>query len=89
MPHIRIAKAFRRHVDCPDLAVAGSTIHDALERYFETYPAVRSYVLDEHGAVRKHVAIFVGDEQLVDRQLLSDPVGDATVVYIFQALSGG
>ncbi len=50
---------------------------------------MRSYVLDEHGAVRKHVAIFVGDEQLVDRQLLRDAVGDETVVYIFQALSGG
>jgi hypothetical protein len=89
VPRVQVAKAFRRHVDCPDLAVAGSTVHDALERYFETYPAVRSYVLDEHGAVRKHVAIFVGDEQLVDRHLLSDAVGGSTVVYIFQALSGG
>ena len=89
MPHVQVAKAFRRHVDCPDLAVAGSTVHDALERYFETYPAVRSYVLDEHGAVRKHVAIFVGDDQLVDRQSLTDAVDDGTSVYIFQALSGG
>lgn len=89
MPHVQVAKAFRRHVDCPDLVVAGSTVRDALERYFATYPAVRSYVLDEHGAVRKHVAIFVGDEQLVDRQSLSDAVGDGTIVYVFQALSGG
>ena len=89
MPHIQVAKAFRRHVDCPDLAVAGSTVHEALEGYLAAYPAVRSYVLDEHGAVRKHVAIFVGDEQLVDRQSLSDAVGESTVVYIFQALSGG
>ena len=89
VPHIQVAKAFRRHVDCPDLAVGGSTVHDALDHYFETYPAVRSYVLDEHGAVRKHVAIFVGDDQLADRQLLSDSVGDVTIVYIFQALSGG
>ena len=89
MPHVQVAKAFRRHVDCPDLAVAGSTVHDALERYFATYPAVRSYVLDEHGAVRKHVAIFVGDDQLVDRQSLTDAVDDGTTVHIFQALSGG
>ena len=89
VPRVQVAKAFRRHVDCPDLVVAGSPVHDALECYFATYPAVRSYVLDEHGAVRKHVAIFVGDEQLVDRQSLSDAVGDDTIVYIFQALSGG
>ncbi|MEO8266879.1 MAG: MoaD/ThiS family protein [Ilumatobacteraceae bacterium] len=76
-------------MECPDLGVEGSTVHEALERYFETFPAVRSYVLDEHAAVRKHVAIFVGDDQLVDRQLLSDGVDEGTVVYIFQALSGG
>jgi sulfur-carrier protein len=89
VPRFRVAQAFRRHVDGPDLAVGGSTVHDALDHYFETYPAVLSYVLDEHGAVRKHVAIFVGDDQLVDRQLLSDAVGEGTIIYIFQALSGG
>ena len=89
MPRIQVAKAFRRHVECPDLEVQGSTVRDALDAYFEALPAVRSYVLDEHGAVRKHVTIFVGDEQIVDRSQQSDSVAAGTVVYIFQALSGG
>ncbi len=61
----------------------------ALDEYFEAFPAVRSYVLDERGAVRKHVTIFVGDEQIVDRSKQSDVVSTDTIVYIFQALSGG
>jgi len=89
VPHIRVAKAFRRHVDCPDLQVAGSTVRSALDRYFENHRAVRSYVLDEHGVVRKHVVIFVDDEQITDRSQQSDSVSDGTVIYIFQALSGG
>lgn len=89
MPRIQVAKAFRRHVECPDLAVGGSTVHHALAEYFDAFPAVRSYVLDEHGAVRKHVAIFVGDDQIVDRSHLSDEVTEDGNVYIFQALSGG
>jgi molybdopterin converting factor small subunit len=90
VPRIQVAKAFRRHVECPDLTLdGGSTVRESLDRYFETYPAVRSYVLDERGALRKHVVIFIGDEQIVDRSQLSDAVGDRDVVYIFQALSGG
>ena len=89
MPRIQVAKAFRRHVECPDRAVCGPTVRDALDEYFDAFPAVRSYVLDEHGAVRKHVAIFVGDDQIIDRSHLSDAVTDDGIVYIFQALSGG
>ena len=89
MPRIQVAKAFRRHVECPDLTVAGPTVRAALDEYFAAYPAVRSYVLDERGAVRKHVAIFVGDEQIIDRSQQSDAVDDGVVIYIFQALSGG
>ena len=89
MPCIRVAKAFRRHVDCPDLTVEGHTVRDALDAYFASYPAVRSYVLDEHGVVRKHVVIFIDDAQIIDRSEQSDTVSDGTVIYVFQALSGG
>ena len=89
MPHIRVAKAFRRHVECPDQTVDGATVRAALEAYFGDHPAVRSYVLDERGAVRKHVAIFVGDEQITDRSHQSDAAPGGSVIYIFQALSGG
>jgi molybdopterin converting factor small subunit len=86
---VQVAKAFRRHVDCPEMVVDGSTVRAALDHYFESYPAVRSYVLDEHGAVRKHVVIFVGDEQIEDRSGLNDIVTENDIIYLFQALSGG
>jgi sulfur carrier protein ThiS len=89
VPQVRIARAFRRHVDCPDRTVQGITVRDALEDYFAAHPAVRSYVLDEHGAVRQHVAVFVDDEQIADRLHQSDAVAERGVIYVFQALSGG
>jgi molybdopterin synthase sulfur carrier subunit len=89
VPQIRVAKAFRRHVDCPDRDVAGTTVHDAFEEYFSAHPAVRSYVLDEHGAVRQHVTVFVDDTQIADRVGQTDPVAAGDVIYVFQALSGG
>lgn len=89
MSEVVFAKAFRRHVDCPDGSVDGATVGEVLAAYFEQRPAVRSYVLDDVGAVRKHVAVFVDDDLIADRSGLTDPVGPNSRVHVFQALSGG
>lgn len=83
------AKAFGRHVDCPPEVVEGETVREALDAYFERHPQVRGYVVDERSAVRRHVAVFLADTQIGDRNGLSDPVGADDDVYVFQALSGG
>jgi hypothetical protein len=83
------ARAFRRHVDCPDGRVPGATVGAVLDAYFAEHPAVRSYVLDDAGAVRRHVAVFVGDDLVTDRTTLTDAVADGGCVHVFQALSGG
>lgn len=83
------AKAFRRHVECPDLAVSASTVGQALEAYFAVHPVVRGYVLDDAGVVRKHVAVFHNDDLITDRTSLTDAVSDGDRLHVFQALSGG
>lgn len=89
MVSVVFAKAFRRHVECPDASVEGATVRDALDAYFADHPQVRGYVLDEAGAVRKHVAVFVDEDVITDRTGLSDVVADGGRVHVFQALSGG
>lgn len=89
MPTVHFTANLRRHVHCPTLEVPGTTVREALEAVFAQVPALRGYVLDEQGAVRKHMNVFVGGEQLVDRSGLSDPVEPDTDLYIMQALSGG
>ena len=83
------AKAFRRHVECPDGAYPGATVRAVLDAYCADHPQVRPYVLDDAGAVRKHVAIFVGDDLIADRTTLSDAVAPDGRIHVFQALSGG
>jgi len=89
MARVVFAKAFRRHVDCPDESVVGSTVREALDAYFVDHPAVRGYVLDDAGSVRKHVAVFVNDDLIIDRNGLADVVADGDRIHVFQALSGG
>ncbi len=78
-----------RHLDCPDSEVDGDTLRQVLEAYFERNPRARGYVLDDQGAVRRHVAIFVNRQLIADRSALSDSVADGDEVFVMQALSGG
>ena len=89
MPHIRFTQNIQRHVPCPPAAVAGATVREVLDAYFATNPPARGYVLDDQGALRKHMAIFVNGEPVLDRAKLADPVPAGATLDIIQALSGG
>ena len=69
--------------------VEAQTVQEALAQVFADNPRLRGYVVDERGALRKHMTVFVDGEQLKDRVGLSDPVGSDAEVYVMQALSGG
>jgi sulfur carrier protein ThiS len=71
------------------LDVDGATVGEALERLFVLHPNLRGYVLDEHGAVRHHVAVFVDGEAIRDKRDLTQALGERAEVYVMQALSGG
>ena len=79
----------QRHVSCPPCEVEGATVREVLDRVFAINPRVREYVLDEQGALRKHINIFVNGVQIDDRMTLSDHLSAGSEVFIFQALSGG
>ena len=78
-----------RHVETPGAKVEGATVRQVLEEYFQVNPQVRGYVLDDQGAVRKHVAIFLNQASIDDRTGLSDPVREGDDIFVMQALSGG
>ena len=79
----------RRHVETPDTFVEGATVRLVLDRYFAANPVVRGYVLDDQGALRKHVAIFLNHELIRVRVGLTDPVQEGDNIFVVQALSGG
>jgi molybdopterin synthase sulfur carrier subunit len=89
MPQIIFTPTLQRHVQVPPCEVEGGTVREVLDRLFAEAPRARGYVLDEQGALRKHVTVFVDGETVQDRDGLSYPVGAAAQVYVMQALSGG
>lgn len=89
MPRVVFTRNLERHVSCPTSIVDGTTVAEVLEAVFAANDRLRGYVVDEHGALRKHMVLFVDGSQIVDRSTLSDPVQADGEVYVMQALSGG
>jgi molybdopterin synthase sulfur carrier subunit len=89
MAEVAFTSHLQRHVECPPERVSGGTVREVLDAYFARHPRVRDYVLDEQGALRRHVVVFVGGEQARDRDALTDAVAQGAEVFVMQALSGG
>lgn len=89
MARVSFTGHLQRHLDCPDVEVPGATVGEVLETVFGGNPALRSYLLDDQGRVRKHVNVFINDKAVADRDGLSDSVSETDEIFVFQALSGG
>ena len=89
MATISFTSALQRFLPVPSAQVEGGTVGAALAAVFASRPALRGYVLDDQGAVRQHVAVYVNGEPVRDRVRLTDPVGSHDEIFVFQALSGG
>lgn len=89
MAELHFTQNLRRHTPCPSYTGNAGTVAALLGQYFEQYPRVRNYILDDQGHVRHHVKVLVDGVNLTDRAGLSDELTPASQVHVFQALSGG
>lgn len=89
MAMVRFTPMLRRHVEVDPAAVPGGTVRSVLEAVFRENPRLRSYILDDQGALREHISVFVDARRVEDRRGLADPVFEQSEVYVLQALSGG
>jgi len=64
-------------------------VREVLDIVFASNDRLRTYVLDDQAALRKHMTILVDGQRLRDLEKLSDTVTPTTQIYILQALSGG
>lgn len=89
MARVTFTSNLRRHVDCATVEAQGQTVREVLNQVFESNDRLRTYILDDQAALRKHMTILVDGKRVSDLAGLSDPVQPKSEVYVLQALSGG
>ena len=69
--------------------VNAAVLLQALEQAFAKNERLKTYVLDDQGALRKHMRILIDGQSITDRQTFKDAVRPGSEIWIMQALSGG
>ena len=69
-----------------DVEATGATLDDVLIDLDRRFPGVRFRMIDEQGAMRRHIRFFVNGAQVRE---LTVALCDADELHIVQALSGG
>ena len=89
MAKVHFTSNLRRHVDCPTVDSSGQTVRAVLAQVFKVNTRLQTYVLDDQGALRKHMRILVDGLAVKDLEKLSDNVKPNSEIWVMQALSGG
>lgn len=89
MVTVEFAASLRRHVECAPQSVLAGSLRAVLQAALAAAPELAHYVFDDQGHVRKHVAIFINQQMLINRSQLDLPIASGDKVLVIQALTGG
>lgn len=89
MVTVEFASSLRRHVECAPQRVSAGSLGAVLDAALLAAPGLASYVWDDQHCIRKHVAVFINQTLVTERQHLAQPVHSGARVLVIQALSGG
>ncbi|MEI6321718.1 MAG: ubiquitin-like small modifier protein 1 [bacterium] len=90
MPTVRIPTPLRKLTDNQEVVtVTGVTLGAILDELNTTYPGLGERILDEKGAIRRFVNIFLNDEDVRFLQEKETPVSDKDEISIVPAIAGG
>lgn len=67
----------------------GATLSDVVEALEASYPGIKARVLDDEGAVRRFVNVYVNDDDVRFAQGLETPTPSGTKVSVIPAVAGG
>ncbi|MCE9670300.1 MoaD/ThiS family protein [Myxococcus stipitatus] len=72
-----------------EVVAMGATVREVLKDLDARYPGLGARLLDERGAVRRYVNVFLNDEDIRALADLDTPVRDADRLTLIPAMAGG
>jgi molybdopterin synthase sulfur carrier subunit len=72
-----------------EVEVDATDISSALTALDQKHPGIAICVRNEQGEPRKHILIFINNDDIRERQGMQSPLRSGDVVFIMPAVSGG
>lgn len=87
---VRIPTILRTYTqDQSQVSADGETLTEVLDSLESSYPGIKARVVDEKGALRRFVNIYVAEEDVRFAQGLDTPTPDGVQISIIPAVAGG
>jgi len=87
---VRIPTPLRKLTNNEEIVeVNASTIGGAIAELQSRYPGIRERLLDESGAVRRFVNVYLNEEDIRFLQNQETPIKDGDEISIIPAIAGG
>lgn len=90
MPSVRVPSALRTFTGGnADVDVTATTVRDAIADLERRHPGIAARILDDAGAVKPFIRIFVGADDIGGLEGLDTRIGERDEVSIVPAIAGG
>lgn len=88
--NVRIPTPLRKLTNNEELVeVRPGTVDTAIKELQSRYPGIEERLVDEHGAVRRFVNVYVNEEDIRFLKNQETPLKDGDEVSIIPAIAGG
>jgi molybdopterin converting factor small subunit len=87
---VRIPTILRTYTGgAAEVSVSGSTLRESISDLDAQFPGIAARVLDDAGALRRFVNVYVNDDDVRFLDSLDTPILDGAQISIIPAVAGG
>jgi len=87
---VRIPTILRTYTGgASEVSAEGDTLAEVLENLDANHPGIRARVLDDQGAIRRFVNVYVGNDDVRFLEALDTKTPDGSQVSVIPAVAGG
>jgi sulfur-carrier protein len=87
---VRIPTILRTYTDgASEVDAAGGTLAEVIDSLDASFPGIKGRILDEQGAIRRFVNVYVGNDDVRFLDALDTSTPDGTEVSVIPAVAGG
>ena len=88
--HVRIPTILRSYTaGASEVTASGDTLAKVIDDLETSYPGIKGRILDEQGAIRRFVNVYVGNDDVRFLESLQTSTPDGTQVSVIPAVAGG